>query len=197
MLDLIEHYGYLAVFAGAFVEGETLLVIAGFLASGGHLELASVVLFGFLGGLAGDQCYFYLGRAGGRSLLERRASWRPRLDRIERILERHGTLLMLGYRFMYGVRLVTPLVLGAFGVSRLRFLAFNLVNASVWAAAVASLGYAFGEVITRMFVQVRRYEILVVAVLAVAGTCVWVIRRLRERRRLAAEAAPEADPPVA
>lgn len=195
MLDLIEHYGYWAVFAGAFVEGETLLVIAGFLASGGHLELASVMLFGFLGGLAGDQCYFYLGRSGGRSLLERRASWRPRLERIERILARHGTLLMLGYRFMYGVRLVTPLVLGAFGVSRLRFLAFNLINASVWAVAISTLGYAFGEVIAKMFAQVRRYEILVVVILGLAGTGVWLIRRTRERRREAAEAvAARADP---
>jgi membrane protein DedA with SNARE-associated domain len=189
MLDLIERYGYLAVFAGAFVEGETLLVIAGFLASGGHLELATVMLFGFLGGLAGDQCYFYLGRAGGRPLLERHASWLPKMERIEHILARHGTLLMLGYRFMYGVRLITPIVLGAFRVSRLRFLAFNLVNASVWATLVAGLGFAFGEVITRMFAEVRRYEFFVVIALASVGICWWLFRRTRERRRLAAEAA--------
>jgi membrane protein DedA with SNARE-associated domain len=190
MLDLIERYGYLAVFAGAFVEGETLLVIAGFLASGGHLELVIVMLFGFLGGLAGDQCYFYLGRAGGRPLLERHASWLPRTERIERILARHGTLLMLGYRFMYGVRLITPLVLGAFGVSRLRFLGFNLINASAWATLVAGLGFAFGEVITRMFAEVRRYELLIVIVLGLVGFCVWLVRRARERRRMAAETAP-------
>ena len=196
MLELIETWGYAAVFAGAFFEGETVLIIAGFLASGGHLELAYVILSGFLGGLAGDQFYFYLGRARGRRLIERRESWRPRLQRIESILERHGTLLMLGYRFMYGVRLVTPLVLGAFGVGRLRFLTLNLINAAVWSALIASLGYAFGQVVAQMFEQVRRYELVVVILLALAGLGGWLFYRVRERRRRAAAAATESVQPA-
>jgi membrane protein DedA with SNARE-associated domain len=169
MQELIATWGYAAVFTGAFLEGETVLIIAAFLASGGHLELASVIVSGFAGGLAGDQFYFYVGRARVRQLIERRESWRPRLQRIEAILARHGTLLMLGYRFMYGVRLVTPLVLGAFGIARLRFLACNLVNAAVWSAAIASLGYVFGEVVAQMFEQVRRYELFIVIALAFVG----------------------------
>jgi membrane protein DedA with SNARE-associated domain len=195
MIDLIAKYGYLAVFVGAFFEGETVLVIAGFLASGGHLDVASVMLFGFLGGVAGDQFYFYIGRARGRPLIERRESWRPRTELIERILARHGTLLMLGYRFMYGLRLVTPLVLGAFGVARLRFLAFNLVNATVWSALIVGLGYLFGEVVAQMFVHVRHYEVAFVVMLAVAGLCIWLYRRRHERlRQQASIEAPPAPP---
>jgi membrane protein DedA with SNARE-associated domain len=191
VLELIATYGYLAVFIGAFFEGETVLVIAGFLASSGHLELASVMLFGFLGGVAGDQLYFYIGRARGRPLIERRESWRPRTQRIEQILARHGTLLMLGYRFMYGLRLVTPLVLGAFGIARLRFLAFNLVNAAVWSTLIAGLGYGFGEVVAQMFAHVRHYELAIVVLLALAGLGTWLFLRMRERRRrLALEHAP-------
>jgi len=196
MLELIETWGYVAVFAGAFFEGETVLIIGGFLASGGHLELASVILSGFLGGLAGDQFFFYVGRARGRRLIERRESWRPRLQRIEGILERHGTLLMLGYRFMYGVRLVTPLVLGAFGVARLRFLVLNLINAAVWSALIASLGYAFGQVVAQMFEQVRRYELIIVILLALVGLGAWLLYRVRERRRRAAAAATETTHPA-
>jgi len=196
MLELIETWGYVAVFAGAFFEGETVLIIGGFLASGGHLELASVILSGFLGGLAGDQFFFYVGRARGRRLIERRESWRPRLQRIEGILERHGTLLMLGYRFMYGVRLVTPLVLGAFGVARLRFLVLNLINAAVWSALIASLGYAFGQVVAQMFEQVRRYELIIVILLALVGLGAWLLYRVRERRRRASAAATETAHPA-
>jgi membrane protein DedA with SNARE-associated domain len=181
MLELIEEYGYLAVFLGAFVEGETVLVIAGFLASGGHLEMAAIIASGFAGGLAGDQTYFYLGRARGRSLLEHRESWRPRVAKLEALFIRHAILLMLGYRFMYGVRLVTPMFLGAFGVARLRFLAYNVVNASVWAALIAGLGYAFGEMMTDIFDQIRRYELVFVVLLAAAGIAVWLILRARNR----------------
>jgi membrane protein DedA with SNARE-associated domain len=183
MLELIESYGYFAVFVGAFFEGETVMIIAGFLATTGHLELAGVFLAGIAGGVAGDQFYFYLGRARGRPLLERRPSWRPRMMRIESILARHGTLLMLGYRFMYGLRVITPVVLGAFGVERLRFLLLNVINASVWSAVVTGLGYAFGEVMAQMFKHVQRYEMALVAVLALAGVCVWLVLRARERRR--------------
>ena len=190
MLDLIETWGYAAVFAGAFFEGETVLIIAGFLASGAHLDLVFVILSGYLGGIAGDQFYFYLGRARGRRLIERRESWRPRLQRIESVLARHGTLLMLGYRFVYGFRLVTPLVLGAFGVARLRFLAFNLVNAAVWSALIASLGYAFGEVAARLFAEAQRYELVIVIMLALVGLGSWLFHRTRERRRRAATAEP-------
>ena len=193
MLELIETYGYLAVFIGAFFEGETVLIIAGFLASNGHLDLASVILFGFLGGLAGDQLYFYIGRARGRPLIERRESWRPRTQRIEQILARHGTLLMLGYRFMYGLRLVTPLVLGAFGVPRLRFLAFNLINAAVWSALISGLGYGFGEVVAQMFTHVRHYELAFVVLLALGGVGTWLYLRMRERRRQPPPEAPRPD----
>jgi membrane protein DedA with SNARE-associated domain len=186
VLELIETWGYPAVFAGAFFEGETVLIIAGFLASGAHLDLTFVILSGYLGGIAGDQFYFYLGRLRGRQLIERRESWRPRLQRIESVLARHGTLLMLGYRFIYGFRLVTPLVLGAFGVARLRFLAFNLVNAAVWSALIASLGYAFGEVAARLFAEAHRYELVIVIVLALVGFGSWLFHRTRERRRRAA-----------
>ena len=97
---------------------------------------------------------------------------------------------MLGYRFIYGFRLVTPLVLGAFGVARLRFLAFNLVNAAVWSALIASLGYAFGEVATRLFAEAKRYELVIVILLALVGLGSWLFHRTRERRRRAATTEP-------
>jgi membrane protein DedA with SNARE-associated domain len=182
MIELIEKYGYVAVFVGAFLEGETLLVIAGFLAaSGGYLDLGAIIACGFAGGLAGDQTYFYLGRARGRQFLDHRESWRPRVAWLEALFTRHATLLMLGYRFMYGVRLVTPMFLGAFRVGRLRFLAFNVVNASAWATIVVGLGYLFGEVVTDVFDQIRRYELLLVALLAVIGIAIWLLLRIRGR----------------
>ena len=56
-------------------------------------------------------------------------------------------------------------------------------------ALVSGLGYVFGEVIAQMFAQVQRYELAVVAVLALAGVCTWFVLRIRERRRAAV--APE------
>lgn len=70
--QLIIDYGYLALFIGTFLEGETILVIAGFLAHSGYLELHWVILSAFLGTFAGDQTFFYLGRFKGIAFLEKR-----------------------------------------------------------------------------------------------------------------------------
>ena len=63
--SLIANYGYAAVLIGTFVEGETILVIAGFAAHRGYLSLPWVILLAFAGSLAGDQLWFYVGRRSG------------------------------------------------------------------------------------------------------------------------------------
>lgn len=69
--SLIKEFGYLAVFVGTFLEGETILVVAGFAAYETYLELPLVILFAFLGSLFGDQLYFFIGRYKGQSLLKK------------------------------------------------------------------------------------------------------------------------------
>jgi membrane protein DedA with SNARE-associated domain len=56
--SLIEEYGYIAVFVGAFLEGETVLVLAGFAAHRGHLDLPRVITMAMFAGWLGDQLYF-------------------------------------------------------------------------------------------------------------------------------------------
>lgn len=68
---LIEAYGYLAIFVGAFLEGETIIAMGGFAAQRGYLDLPKVVVVGLFGGFLGDQLYFFLGRRHGSDLLAR------------------------------------------------------------------------------------------------------------------------------
>ena len=63
--DFVANYGYLAVFIGTLLEGETILVAAGFAAYRGLLDLPSVVLVAIVGGTLGDQTAFQLGRWKG------------------------------------------------------------------------------------------------------------------------------------
>jgi len=59
---LIADYGYVALFAGTLLEGETVLILAGFAAHQGYLQLHWVIGIALLGGFLGDQFYFWLGR---------------------------------------------------------------------------------------------------------------------------------------
>ncbi len=181
--SLIGQYGYLAVLVGTFLEGETILVIAGFLAHRGYLSLDGVMLAAFLGTYAGDQLFFQIGRRRGVAWLERRPGWRTRAERVFRLLERYQTPVVLGFRFLYGIRNVTPFVIGASGFPTWRFVLLNGIGAAIWAIVIATLGYLLGESASRLIDRVMHYEALIVAVVAVIGTLAWGLFLWRRRAR--------------
>ncbi len=143
--ELIQSYGYLAVAAGTFLEGETVLVLAGAAASLGHLSLPAVIAVATLASFAGDQFYFHLGRSHGARLLARMPSLQARTARARALIERHHMPVILSIRFLYGLRIAGPIAIGMSGVPWARFLVLNLVGAIVWAVAVAGAGYWGGQ----------------------------------------------------
>jgi len=170
---IIQHYGYLAVFIGTFLEGETVLLLAGFLAHRGYLDLTGVWLAAFLGTFCGDQLFFYLGRFRGAEFIERRPAWRAKSRRVFELLHRHQTWVILGFRFVYGFRTITPLIIGASRVSPLRFLVMNALGAALWAAALGALGYLVGHSMEMVLGELKRYELLIAAGIAAVGMVVW------------------------
>jgi membrane protein DedA with SNARE-associated domain len=171
-MDLQQYvldYGYWALFIGTFLEGETILVIAGFLASRGYLELPWVVITAFLGTFAGDQTFFYLGRLKGIAFLEKRPLWHSKTDKVFDMLSRHQIKVVLGFRFLYGIRNVTPFVIGASRMHPGKFFLLNFLGALVWAVVVGYLGFQFGHIAESMMGQVKKYEMYFLGVLVVAG----------------------------
>jgi membrane protein DedA with SNARE-associated domain len=181
LTDLLSQYGYIALFAGCLLEGETLLLLAGLAAHGGYLSLPIVIAVAFVGGALGDQVGFFIGRRYGGSLLERWPSLSPPAARVRRLIDRHSALLIIGVRFMYGLRLVGPVVIGMSDVPAWRFVVFNLIGAAIWAVAVSCAGYFFGHAIEWLIVDLERLEkaALVCAIVAVATLL--VLRRRKAK----------------
>ncbi len=182
MEQLVTDYGYLAILIGTFLEGEVILVIGGFLAHRGYLDLPVVIAVAFIGTLAGDQLYFYLGRTRGKRFIDKRPGWKAGSDRVFRLLERHEVLLILGFRFLYGIRTVTPFALGLSGIAPLRYLVLNICGAMVWALVVGTLGYYFGYALEIVIGEIKKYELLVIGVLIVLAMIAWVGYRWRGRK---------------
>jgi len=167
--QLVVDYGYLALFIGTYLEGETILVIAGFLAHSGYLELQWVMVTAFLGTFAGDQTFFYLGRWKGIAFLEKRPLWHSKTDKVFEMLHKHQIPVILGFRFLYGVRNVTPFVIGASKIHPLKFFALNFLGAAIWAIAVAYLGYEFGDLAETFLGKIKEYETYILVVLIAIG----------------------------
>jgi len=174
--SFVEHYGYLAVVLGTFFEGETIVIIAGFLAHRGHLTIGGVTSAAFIGALLGDQLYFHIGRWKGREFVESRPRLNRHADKVERLLSKHRVWLILGFRFVYGLRTVTPFVLGASQVSARLFLALNSIGAIIWAVTIGYAGYYFGAALEAVVGRVEHYELLVIGVLAGIALAIWTVR---------------------
>jgi membrane protein DedA with SNARE-associated domain len=116
--------------AGCFFEGETILGIGGFAAYRGYLHLPWVIVAAYGETLLGDQLYFFLGRVYGQRFLKNRPYGQSRVVEAQGLLRRFQTSLMLLFRFLYGIRAITPFAIGMSGVSPRKFLFFNALGVS-------------------------------------------------------------------
>jgi membrane protein DedA with SNARE-associated domain len=168
-------YGYPVLIIGAFFEGETVMILAGVAAHMGYLSLDWVIFYGFCGTLIGDQFYFYLGRRHGKSILAKHPDWETRASRVFNIMQRHQNLLILSFRFLYGIRTITPFAIGMSAVSYLRFTLLNITGAAIWASSIALAGYYFGRAVEVLLGDIRKYEIVIMAAIILIAALIWLI----------------------
>lgn len=180
---LISQYGYLAVLVGSLLEGETALVLAGFAAHRGFLNLWIVLAVALVVTILLDQTVFSVGRRYGEQWLARRQSWAPAVSKVQARLERHANLVILGFRFWYGLRLITPFTLGTTRVPRLRFTLLEIMAATLWVAVYGGGGYLFGQTMQAVFGRTRRYQELFFLAIAAVGLAIWLAHVVRRRRR--------------
>jgi membrane protein DedA with SNARE-associated domain len=136
-------------------------VAAGVLSSAHHVSLfgakigfgigAYVVmaLAGTLGYFVGSLLGWWIGRYGGRPLLERRGRWfhltPAKLDRAERWFARWGNLGVLVGRITPVVRSFVSIPAGVFEMPLGAYSLYTLAGSAVWAFVIAGAGYGLGS----------------------------------------------------
>jgi membrane protein DedA with SNARE-associated domain len=180
LVALIDTYGYLAVAVGAFLEGETVLALAGLASERGYLDFGTVVTVAMFCGFLGDQFFFFLGRTRGAAILCRFPSARERAIRFDAMLERWHAPIIIMIRFMYGFRIVGPILLGMGRVPAWKFVVFNFIGAAIWAPLIAGVGFLFGEIVQSVLHDVKRIEIWLYVIVLFVG----VFGAVRHWRRI-------------
>lgn len=179
---LLADYGYLAVFIGCLLEGETILVLAGVAAQQGLLSLPAVVALAFVGGTLGDQIFFFTGRRYGHTLLRQSSRFAPAVQRVNALLLRHDAWLIVGVRFMYGLRIAGPIAIGMSDVPARRFLGFNLLGAALWAAVITGVGYGFGQSLQWLIADLARFEEIALVLIVGVAVLIAVVHQVRARK---------------
>jgi membrane protein DedA with SNARE-associated domain len=158
----LETYGYPAIVLGTILEGETILVLAGLLSFWGIFELPKVIIMGFLGSLAGDQFLFYCGRLQGGWFISKNKRLRERVEKIQRLLKKYQNLIIFGFCFLYGLRMVMPVVLGLDRTLKgSRFLILNGAGALIWSVLIASAGYFFAETMIWILKDLKKIKMII------------------------------------
>lgn len=189
--EYLELHGYWVLFLGTFLEGEAILIMAGFLAFQGYLDIIGVIAASFAGSFAGDQFYFYIGRWNGKRLLRIFTSIAKKFRKALKLIEKYGAFVAFISRYTYGFRIVLPIILGMTSLSGIRFMWLNLISAFTWAAIFALAGYLFGKSASLVVEDVSKYEPYLMLALMGLIACMWFshflhawIRRRPARARL-------------
>jgi membrane-associated protein len=151
---------YLALFGIAALDGffpvvpsETLVITLGaFAAAIGDPHLVMVMVVAALGALTGDHISYFIGRgAGGRILTRLKPGRRAKrtYDRIGRMLDERGGLVLVVARYIPGGRTAATVTTGATDFPRRSFTRYAVIAAVTWAVYSAGLGYLGGTAFER------------------------------------------------
>jgi membrane-associated protein len=174
---LIEAGGLLALFAiifaesgmmvGFFFPGDTLLFTAGILAASGRLPIVAVVIVVALAAILGDNTGYHIGRSFGRKLFSKPDGFifrRAYIEKAERFYEKYGSKTMLLAHFVPIVRTFAPVTAGAGNMPLQKFMLYDAIGDTAWAAGVTLAGYFIGSQIPGIENLLEPILLLVVAV---------------------------------
>lgn len=183
---LVARYGLGALLVGAGLEGEAVVVAGGLLAHQGLIPLAGAMAAAALGSFAADQAWFAFGRRFREHRWVAKARAKPAFARALATLERYPIGFIFAFRFIYGLRTVSPIAIGTTRVPARTFLGVNAVAAVIWGVTFSAVGYLFGNAFERLIGKLHphgRDLWWIVAGLVAAGAAVGLgVRWWRGRR---------------
>ena len=188
--EYLAHYGYWAVAAALLLEnsgvpvpGETMLLLASFLAYSEHrLRLPYIILVGVCAATIGDNLGFLLGHYGGKPLLEPYRKV-PRVYRTiargESLIHRYGSFAIFIARFIAGMRIIAGPLAGVLQMPWRKFAIFNFLGAAVWVTVISSIGYFFGRHWDELARIMKGFNLAVLLAAVLLAVFFW----WRQRRR--------------
>ena len=208
--DALRIVGYPAVTLFIMVEssgipfpGETMLLLASFAAATfePQLLLPIVIACAALGAILGDNIGFYVGKTGGRALVEKFGRFvflKPsHLDFAEKFFAKHGDKTVFFGRFFSILRTWSAFLAGVNHMRWRTFLIYNAAGGIVWAIVYGCFGFFAGRIFQNNFALVEQIASTTgwigAGAIAVVILTFFIVFRIRRSRRLRVESSIKAD----
>jgi membrane protein DedA with SNARE-associated domain len=194
-----DQYGYWTVFvalllenAGVPVPGETVLLFASFLAfDEQELRLRYIIIVGIAAATIGDNIGYWIGRKGGRPLLERYTHLfripMSVIEKGERIFAKHGSVTIFFARFVFGMRIIAGPMAGVLRMDWKKFSFFNFLGAALWVTVISVVGYKFGEEWEDLVHVMGRVNLVIGIIALWIAYMIWRAYRIRKKQRMLQE----------
>lgn len=189
MTHLLISYGLVLLFAvvaaesaGVPLPGETALIAASILAAQGHYSIVSVIVVAASAAILGDNAGYWIGRTGGRAVLQRWGPIRRYAERAlppgERFFKKHGGKTVFIGRFVAVLRVTAAWLAGITHMTWWRFFLWNASGGIVWATGVSLLAYYFGKAAAD---AVATYGVYALVAIVVGAVIVFLGMRLLKK----------------
>ena len=195
LLNLVSTHGaiwfYLFLYASCVAEGlfppypgDTVILLGGLFASLGKLDFLLVFFLSAAGSLTGAMVLFYLGKSKGRKIFSRGKILNAALlRRIEGWFRRYGDKLILGSRFLTGVRSAVALTAGVGNIRAGIMVIYSLISISLWNGMIIVTAAILGNnwrTLYRVLVIYNRIVLTLVALAIIVGIIVYLIRKKKK-----------------
>jgi len=157
---------------GTFLEGETAILVASSLVHRGIFEGPYTMFFGFAGSFASDWLYYLIGRANGKYFIEKRPKLQERFLPVQKFFLKHKIQILFSYRFLYGFRIIIPVVIGMSNIRPLQFLGYSILSGLLWSTTVSTVGYFIGRFLNLTAVSFEKNIVFIVLGFALFGMLV-------------------------
>lgn len=184
--QLIINYGYFAVAIFSCIEGEVAVVSAGILASQGLLDIKFVCLSAFIGTWATEQSLFFIGRYYGNRIIKRFPRLKEKFNKVLKFVRKYDSIYIFSFRFIYGIRNISPLVIGTALVKPIKYCILNFLAAATWALIVPCLGYFFAETIKSKIDNISHYYAIIgafILFITIAPYTIYKIHQVRSKNK--------------
>ncbi len=164
LIGWLKEYGYIILFLWSILEGEIGLIMAGILSHTGDMHYLIAIFVAGLGGFAGDQFYFYIGRFNKGFIQRKLHKQRLKFAIAHLLLKKYGWPIIFMQRYLYGLRTIIPMSIGITKYSAKQFALINLISAWVWAAITITPAYFFGSEILDLLAIARSHWYLAIPI---------------------------------
>jgi membrane protein DedA with SNARE-associated domain len=190
MEEFQRQYGPIGIFLGAGFEGQTAVIIGGILARQHILQLWLVLLSATAGSAVVDHLLFVAGRRFRTHRWVLRATQQQAFARALGFIEKYPISYTLAFRFIFGLRVASPIAIGVTQVPTWRFTILNILGAVIWATAFTMAGFIFGEAVHNLLGKghhAGQWTLIAAGAITAIVAILWAVRYLLRRRKLRQE----------